>query len=216
MGMRTSLAFLAIAVVVSMVLATGCRNRSRSGRVGGDTDSGMIMVDSGPPDATDGGPIVLMDSGMPPRDSGGPPAECVTDSECLSSEQCSSGMCVPRMTMTCTLDTIAPYPGAACSASTRSCISDCAGDGACIDGCIAADSNPECGLCLNQNTISCINSMGCQDEWNCYNQCFIDHACTDRACVDANCSAEDADYGACADTLPAGACSSALESCFSA
>ena len=198
MGTRTSLLFLTI-VVASMLLATGCRNRSRSGRVGG-TDSGMISVDSGPPDRTDGGPIVLMDSGTPPRDSGGPGVD---------SGPRDSG------SMMCRANSISPITTQMCADSTRTCVEGCM-DGTCIATCLEADPDPpSCVGCVNNNIFECFNRNGCQAQWNCLIQCTEDECSPDdTTCLDMTCAADYETYTTCGEGVPSSAmCGSTWTPC---
>ena len=223
MGTRSYLVFAAV-IVAAIALGTGCRNRSRAGGPRGG-DSGTIRTDAGP--GTDSGGIILPDSG-PPRDSGGivvrdtggPDPECVSNSDCLSSEMCSGGFCVPRMTMTCTTDmplprTIAPYSGfAPCSSATTTCIESCT-DSACAQSCIDSDPDPNCGRCVTMNQISCVNSMGCQTQWTAV-ACCVNTTCPtdpELGCLSTTCADEDDTWATCADGAVAG-CGTAIDACF--
>lgn len=199
--MGTRFYLVLIVVAASLVLATGCRNRSRSGGPRPLADSGMVGVDSGPTPMTDSGPIVIMDSGMTRVDSG-PTPECFSNSDCLSSEMCSGGRCVP-MTSTCPTDTLTRVTTQMCADTTRTCVEGCA-DGTCIASCLEADPDPSsCIGCVNNNIFSCWNRNGCQSQWNCVAECAATRCSPDdTTCLDTTCSAEWTTYQTCGDGVP--------------
>ena len=148
--------------------------------------------DAGPPDA--GTP----DAGTP--DAGRP---CTTDHECPSGESCGgAGRCVGG----CPLDTVDPYEGRPCARATLDCLDACS-DEACFTGCLSSDPNPtECRLCYDTNAVSCVNSAGCQSEWNCYAAC---------ASSGGSCDAELTVWQACASSIAGDTCSAAIAACAS-
>lgn len=179
-------------IVGAAILSAGCRP-GRGGRGGGPgTDSGPdIRIDSGPIEDRDTGPITIMDSG-PRRDAGRPRDTGPTT------------MCPSEM--------IPPYPGTACSSATATCLGGCT-DGACQQMCIESDPNPDCGLCINQNIISCANGMGCQRLWDEYSCCVMER-CPEGSpdtCADSMCRTQFDSYVTCANGAD---CGSAITSCF--
>ncbi|HEY8429531.1 MAG TPA: hypothetical protein VIL20_14195 [Sandaracinaceae bacterium] len=130
----------------------------------------------------------------------GPCGPSCGDGLCNGFETCSTcetdcGPCGP----TCPDNFLPPYAGAGCSSSTATCTSGCS-TSECIQGCLEADPNPECLLCVDQNILSCANSAGCQEEWNCYIDCATTAGCTSLASCPA-CRAEEAAYLDCADLV---------------
>jgi hypothetical protein len=108
----------------------------------------------------------------------------------------------------CEPDVIAAPTGAACAASTLTCLDACTDD-ACYDGCFAAD--PACGDCLDDAYLACANAAGCQAAWNALTCCADD--CVDDTCYDTTCGAEAMAYDAC--TVPHDeACWTAEDVCF--
>lgn len=237
MGSRTKLVFAAL-LAACMVATIGCnRGRSRGGGGGGGgTDGGGGGTDSGSPPTEDGGtterdsgPVIRLDSGPTtecdtdrPCPTGYtcqdgecvPTAECTFDSDCPAGEECVSGSCEPVSPPTCRTNSVASYPGSPCASATLTCWEGCA-DSACVQSCLDSDPNSAaCNDCVNQNLISCANSMGCQDEWNCFNQCWEDNGCTDRTCVETYCSSEDDAYSTCVNGLGSSACASHIRACF--
>ncbi len=127
----------------------------------------------------------------------GPCPSC-GDGTCAATESCSScpGDC-GSCTGSCRSYPVTPYPGVACSSTTATCTDSCA-DSTCLQSCLMGDSNPDCWLCANQNILACINSAGCQEEWDCYNTCLEDAGCTTSTCP--ACDPEASDFDACTDT----------------
>ncbi len=207
MGTRMKLVLAAL-VAVSLVGTLGCTGGRRrgGGGGGGGTDSGTTPpADSGTPGTDSGTPGT--DSGVPrdsgtttPRDSGGTIPECTTSGDCLSSEECSDGMCVA---VTCPTNTVSTITTQYCSDDTQACVEGCS-DGTCILSCLESDASPDCMTCANINIIACINRNGCQEEWNCFNACVEDNCPEGSAstCVDTYCSTENDAYNDCSDTVP--------------
>ena len=207
MGTRCYLVFAAL-IAASMVLGTGCRNRSRSGGPRGSADSGMIRTDGGGA-GTDSGGITIPDAGprdsggIVVRDTGGPDPECVSHADCPSTEMCSGGFCVPRMTMSCPTDTVTTITMQICADTTRTCVEGCA-DSTCLQSCLDADPDPaNCVGCVNNNIFACFNRNGCQSQWNCVAEC-IDTRCTpdDTTCLDTTCATEWGAYETCYMGVP--------------
>jgi len=118
----------------------------------------------------------------------------------------------------CPASTIGLYMGgAACSTETQICITDCGSPAEpdCVTACIAADT-AACTTCLNQNTVFCSNSMGCQDAWDALACCTVEQ-CGDPPVAGcdptASCPSEWVTYGKCAQSVQA-ECESTLAMCF--
>lgn len=192
--------YLVLFVFVAATLAAcgNSRRTSRGGRGGDDpppTDAGSTTTDAGTSSGEDGGGgIMLMDSGTTTP-------ECTRPGDCDPGEDCTGGMCVPG-TSDCPFTEIVGEVGAGCTVETQECVDACAsGDGTCVGGCLDADANgDDCIACVNTHSWECAADNGCQEQYNCWIQCFNDN-CTSAsdvgACLDSMCSAETAAFNSC-------------------
>jgi len=198
-------------LLVTMLLATTACN---SGRRGGvlPRDTGTTPTDSSMTGDTG---IMLMDTGMtgPECDTARPcpvgqtcvsgmcqtdtTPECDAARPCPAGQRCSAGSCVPDTMTTCDPDIVMYATGAFCSATTQTCVSGCS-DNTCLFDCLDRDANPDCSSCVNNNIISCINTAGCQSDWNAY-------AC----CVENNCGVDPTPT--CVDGVVMGVCSGNID-----
>lgn len=193
--MRNQIVTLFVLVAASAALV-GCFGDRRGGRGGGGgTDSGPVPMDAGDPPDDDGG-VVVMDGG---RDSG-PTVRCGDGTCTAGAETCSTceSDCGPCMT-SCRSYPVSPYPGVACSTTTRTCVEACT-DSACLTSCLEADPSPNCFTCANQNIIACLLPAGCQEPWDCYNTCYEDSGCTSADACPA-CSSQAAAWDSCVSSF---------------
>lgn len=89
---------------------------------------------------------------------------------------------------------------AACAASTRSCLNGCGGeDESCFESCLSADPGGDaCIDCVDESFIACVNSAGCQAEWDAIGCCST--TCPnpeDEACFTSTCGTEANAYESC-------------------
>ncbi|UJR83929.1 hypothetical protein [Sandaracinus amylolyticus] len=113
---------------------------------------------------------------------------------------------------------IAPFVGPGCAATTRACARACEeGDGGCVDGCIARDS--QCVACVDNTLVRCANSAGCQPGWEAFACCAHEQpACARRSgldlfvCRDA-CIPELAAYDDCLSDASSGCFREIVERC---
>ena len=114
---------------------------------------------------------------------------------------------------------IVPSPTVSCDAATLGCLLGCPTTGptaiTCVNGCLAADSNPTlCAGCLDQSYYSCGTMAGCDTEYGCLEACN-DLNCPGGTGACAACTAESATYTACHDGVLAPAdCVGPLLLCF--
>jgi hypothetical protein len=108
------------------------------------------------------------------------------------------------------------YVADLCPPSVAECIGGCDGNDACVEECIAADSN--CFLCVNLNLWTCAYDNGCAATWNAVD-CCIQARCPEgssSACAGERCGVEVEAFNACQsrvfDTRPP--CLDRLADCF--
>lgn len=202
-----------VLVLSTFCVAVGCTGGTRrrrsdgggvtlldSGNLPGSDGGGIPDFDAGPLPAFDAGPFPDFDAGPLPGSDAGRDAGPGPGSD-------AGAMCLP--------DIVTAYPGQPCPSSVGTCSESCT-TSACIIGCIDAGGEA-CSACADQNITACFNEAGCQPQWNCFATCITVNDClaqTDpRACVVANCSDEDADLGACYESLSGAGCGSAWGDC---
>lgn len=103
---------------------------------------------------------------------------------------------------------VAPF-GVSCAATTLDCLETCM-DGGCQTACIEADPEPDiCLNCVLGNLTSCVQTRGCQDEWDGYYCCVEAAGCFDlaveeaRTCATTACGGAFTAYQACSNPLQA-------------
>jgi hypothetical protein len=112
---------------------------------------------------------------------------------------------------------IVPAPaGQACAAATRTCMDACQDD-ACYDACLTADPDAEnCGTCLEDGYIACVNAAGCQPEWDAVICCFDGCADPESAACETECTPENTAYEGCIETYDEGCFEMTNTTCFQA
>jgi hypothetical protein len=99
----------------------------------------------------------------------------------------------------CETDIVEAPTAVACAAATQTCIEACATD-ECPDACVTADPDPDgCGTCLEEGWLACVNTMGCQAEWDTVSCCYEECADPESAACETTCAAESAAYDTCSE-----------------
>lgn len=117
----------------------------------------------------------------------------------------------------CQTDLVNPSTARPCAATTYTCINGpppCEGD-ACVSACLDGDpNNAMCLSCINQNLVSCANTMGCQDEWDAFTCCGDTRCPTGgSSCLAAMCGAERSTFLSCVSAVGEG-CRGVGDTCF--
>jgi hypothetical protein len=116
----------------------------------------------------------------------------------------------------CEPDFVPAPAGQACAAATQTCMDACADD-ACWEACLTADPDAEnCGTCLEDGYIACVNEAGCQSAWDTVACCFDGCDDPDSAACETECEAESTDYDACIETYDDACYESTNTACFKA
>lgn len=160
-------------VLIAALCAAGC------GSSIGDDDTGGEPVDAGGGGGDDGADDGAdVDAGS---DDGGDDDDGADTGDCES-------------------DVIPMPTAAACAAATRTCLEACGEEDeeTCADACFAADPDPEgCGTCLEDGLLACVNSMGCQPEWDALVCCTDACADPEGAECETTCAGEITAYDDC-------------------
>ena len=154
---------LAISLTMFAMALGGCGDDDRPGDI--------TFPDSGP--RTDMGPSDT-DMGTTGADMGGGPRDCeqpLADLVEINMSPMAMGMLLPR-----------------CAAATRTCVTDCGTDQACVANCVMNDMTPgvdvgggtvlDCNLCFNYQFNACIYDA-CPSQFSTFLCCGDDNGCTD-------------------------------------
>ena len=116
----------------------------------------------------------------------------------------------------CVPEVIEAPTAVACARATKTCLAGCETD-ECYETCLANDpQGEECGTCLEDGYIACVNAMGCQPQWDASSCCYARCPDPESAACETSCSTEDAAYDTCLEAYDEACTTSTDAICFPA